>query len=125
MVLVALKALEALALTKCSTGSPKSTGGPFNHAYRCMDWFLTVPLLLLIPLAMKLSGEVFSSKATLSMAFLCYIVYVLLVGPAAAITQESDAEIRCTIQTAQVMTVVSWGTYPEVYFFSLSFAVLA
>ena len=45
------------------------------------------------------------------MAFFFYIVYVLLVGLAAATAQESDAEIRCKIQTAQVMTVISWRTY--------------
>ena len=44
-------------------------------------------------------------------------VYELLVGLAAATAQESDAEIRCKIQTAQVMTVFSWGTYPVVYLF--------
>ena len=60
---MALKALEALAFTKCSTGSPKSTRVPFNHAYRYMDWLLTAPLLLLIFLGMKLSVEEFSSKA--------------------------------------------------------------
>ena len=63
MVLVALQALEALALTKCSTGSPKSTRVLFNYAYRYMVWLLTAPLLLRIFLGMKLSGEEFSSKA--------------------------------------------------------------
>ena len=53
------------------------------------------------------------------MALFCYIVYELLVGLAAATAQESDAEIRCKIQTAQVMTVFSWGTYPVVYFFPM------
>ena len=45
------------------------------------------------------------------MALFCYIVYELLVGLAAATAQESDAEIRCKIQTAQVMTVFSRCTY--------------
>ena len=45
------------------------------------------------------------------MALPCYIVYELLVGFAAATAQESDAEISCKIQTAQVMTVISWCTY--------------
>ena len=44
---------------------------------------------------------------------------MLLVGLAAATAQESDAEIRCKIQIAQVMTVFSWGTYPVVYFFQM------
>ena len=51
------------------------------------------------------------------MAFFCYIDYELLVGPAAATAQESDAEIRCKIQIAQAMTVISRYTYPVVYFF--------
>ena len=50
------------------------------------------------------------------MAFFCYIDYELLVGLAAATAQESDAEIRCKVQTSQVMTVISWCTYPVVYF---------
>ena len=46
------------------------------------------------------------------MAFLCYIDDELLAGfAAAAAAQESDAEIRCKIQIAQVMTVISWRTY--------------
>ena len=45
------------------------------------------------------------------MAFFWYIDYELLVGCAAATAQESDAEIRCKIQIAQVMTVISWCTY--------------
>ena len=46
-------------------------------------------------------------------------VYELLVGLAAATAQESDAEIRCKIQTAQAMTVISRYTYPVVYFFPM------
>ena len=44
---------------------------------------------------------------------------MLLVGLAAATAQESDAEIRCKIHIAQVMTVFSWGSYPVVYFFPM------
>ena len=52
------------------------------------------------------------------MALFWYIVYELLVGlAAAAAAQESDAEIRYKIQTAQAMTVISRCTYPVVYFF--------
>ena len=45
------------------------------------------------------------------MAFFCHIDYELLVGLAAATAQEADAEIRCKILNAQVMTVISWRTY--------------
>merc|ERR1712190_71538 len=38
--------------------------GPFNDAYRYMDWLLTVPLLLIeILLVMKLDDATFNAKA--------------------------------------------------------------
>merc|ERR1712032_1116088 len=54
-----------------------------------------------------------------SMAFFLYIVYELLVGPSAATNSEADAAIKGKIQTAQVMTVISWCTYPVVYLFPM------
>ena len=53
------------------------------------------------------------------MIFFYYMVYELLVGLAAATAQENDLEIRGKIQTAQVMNVISWCTYPVVYLFPL------
>merc|ERR1712195_206326 len=50
----------------------------------------------------------------LSMVFFLYIVYELLVGLSAATNSESDAVVKGKIQTAQLMTVVSWCTYPVV-----------
>merc|ERR1712046_302431 len=50
----------------------------------------------------------------LSMAFFLYIVYELLVGLAAATASEADPVIASKIGTAQVMTVISWCTYPIV-----------
>merc|ERR1711874_676376 len=47
-----------------------------------------------------------------SMAFFLYIVYELLVGLAAATNEESDPVIRQKIRVAQIMTVISWCTYP-------------
>merc|ERR1712107_744625 len=123
-------------------GAPTLTGVPFNDAYRYMDWLLTVPLLLIeILLVMKLSDAEYSSKAWalglssalmivsgyygelvvtgdltprwlcwfVSMGFFLYIVYELLVGLAAATNSE----------TAQIMTVISWCTYPVVYLFPM------
>merc|ERR1719393_430357 len=55
----------------------------------------------------------------ISMAFFLYIVYELLVGLAAATESESDAVIKGKIRTAQVMTVISWCTYPVVYLFPM------
>merc|ERR1712050_163469 len=131
---------------------PVLTGVPFNDAYRCMDWLLTVPLLLIeILLGMKLDDATYSSKAwtlgagsalmivsgyygelvvtgdltprwacwALSMCFFLYIVYELLVGLSAATNSEANPEIKGKIQTAQVMTVISWCTYPVVYLFPM------
>jgi len=54
-----------------------------------------------------------------SMAFFLYIVYELLVGLAAATASEADPVIAEKIKTAQVMTVISWCTYPIVYLFPM------
>merc|ERR1712054_514813 len=55
----------------------------------------------------------------LSMSFFLYIVYELLVGLSEATNAEADPVIRSKIQTAQVMTVISWCTYPVVYLFPM------
>merc|ERR1711965_590559 len=55
----------------------------------------------------------------LSMTFFLYIVYELLVGLAAATASEADPVIAAKIGTAQVMTVISWCTYPIVYLFPM------
>merc|ERR1712139_649905 len=55
----------------------------------------------------------------LSMSFFLYIVYELLVGLAEATASESDPVIAGKIKTAQVMTVISWCTYPVVYLFPM------
>jgi bacteriorhodopsin len=55
----------------------------------------------------------------LSMLFFLYIVYELLVGLAAATRSESDPVVRSKIVVVQVMTVISWCTYPVVYLFPM------
>jgi len=55
----------------------------------------------------------------LSMMFFLYIVYELLVGLSDATNSETDPEIKGKIQTAQLMTVISWCTYPIVYLFPM------
>merc|ERR1711915_1147098 len=55
----------------------------------------------------------------LSMAFFLHIVYELLVGLACATNSETDPVIKGKIQTAQVMTVISWCTYPVVSLFPM------
>jgi len=54
-----------------------------------------------------------------SMAFFLYIVFELLVGLASATASESDPEVKGKIRLAQVMTVISWCTYPVVYLFPM------
>jgi bacteriorhodopsin len=54
-----------------------------------------------------------------SMIFFLYICNELLVGLAAATESESDPEIKGKIRLAQVMTVISWCTYPVVYLFPM------
>jgi len=55
----------------------------------------------------------------ISMVFFLYIVYELLVGLASATASEADPVVKGKIQTAQLMTVVSWCTYPVVYLFPM------
>merc|ERR1712196_576761 len=55
----------------------------------------------------------------ISMMGFLYIVYELLVGLSEATNSESDPVIKSKIQTAQVMTVISWCTYPVVYLFPM------
>merc|ERR1719321_108694 len=55
----------------------------------------------------------------LSMAFFLYIVYELLIGLSDATNSESDPVIAGKIRSAQVMTVISWCTYPIVYLFPM------
>merc|ERR1712122_101884 len=54
-----------------------------------------------------------------SMIFFLYIVFELLVGLSAATNSESDPVIAGKIKLAQVMTVISWCTYPVVYLFPM------
>jgi len=55
----------------------------------------------------------------LSMLFFLYIVYELLVGLNSATQSETDPIVKGKIYTAQVMTVISWCTYPVVYLFPM------
>merc|ERR1712039_1068747 len=55
----------------------------------------------------------------LSMAFFLYIVYELLLGLSGATQSESDPQIKRKIQLAQLVTVISWCTYPIVYLFPM------
>merc|ERR1712110_907094 len=52
-----------------------------------------------------------------SMCFFLYIVFELLVGLKSATDSENDPAIKGKIALAQLMTVISWCTYPIVYLF--------
>jgi len=55
----------------------------------------------------------------LSMCFFLYIVFELLVGLKSATDSENDPAIKDKIALAQLMTVISWCTYPIVYLFPM------
>jgi len=55
----------------------------------------------------------------LSMIFFLYIVYELMVGLSAATEAETDDIVKEKIKAAQLMTVISWCTYPVVYLFPM------
>merc|ERR1712146_69897 len=48
-----------------------------------------------------------------SMTFFLYIVYEMIIGLSAATNKETPA-VAGKIRTAQIMTVISWCTYPVV-----------
>jgi bacteriorhodopsin len=55
----------------------------------------------------------------ISMGFFLYVVYELLVGLAEATAKEDDPVVKQKIQSAQLITVISWCTYPVVYLFPM------
>jgi bacteriorhodopsin len=55
----------------------------------------------------------------LSMLPFLFIVYTLLVGLADATNKETDPAISKQIRQAQIVTVISWLTYPVVYVFPM------
>merc|ERR1712086_671677 len=130
-----------LALNACQA---TATGKPFNDAYRYMDWFLTVPLLLVeVVLIMNLKekatmvsvklgaaaalmivlgypGEISDSNGTrwlfwaLAMIPFCYIVYTLFVGLADSVKRQPES-VRDLISNVRYVTIISWLTYPIVF----------
>ena len=125
------------------------TGVKFNDAYRYVDWLLTVPLLLIeLILVMRLSravtiakstklgllavlmvalgypGEIASDAGTrwmwwgLSMIPFTLIVIDLFVGLKASIESQPLA-VRGLVNSARLLTVVSWCFYPIVFLFPM------
>merc|ERR1711871_1843908 len=123
-----------------------ATGIPFNDAYRYVDWFLTVPLLLIeIVLVMKLSeAETFNRCCTLGVSSALMIAngypgetsgdpmtrwcfWALSMAPFCYIVytlfvglkESQPEECREQVKWACWATVFSWCTYPVVYTFPM------
>merc|ERR1711998_106885 len=122
-----------------------ATGIPFNDAYRYVDWFLTVPLLLIeIVLVMKLSeaetfsqslklgafsalmilngypGEVSSNAGTRwvfwFLSMLPFCYIVYTLFVGLKASQEAQPEeCKDQVKWACWATVISWCTYPIVF----------
>merc|ERR1712048_270108 len=94
-----------------------------DSTYNCKAWTLGLGSALMIVSGyygeLTISGDLTPRARCwgLSMIFFLYIVYELLVGLATATNSETDPAIAGKIRTAQVMTVISWCTYPIVYLF--------
>jgi len=54
-----------------------------------------------------------------SMVFFCFIVYELMVGLSGATDAEDNENVKGKIKLAQIVTVISWCTYPVVYLFPM------
>jgi len=123
------------------------TGIPFNDAYRYVDWFLTVPMLLIeIILVMGLSPSETKSRCTTlgvsaalmilfgypgevtgeiapRMLFWCismvpFCYIVYTLFVGLKAAQEAQApEVKDAVKWACYATVISWCTYPIVYLF--------
>ncbi len=130
-------------------GQITMTGVAFNHAYRYVDWLLTVPLLLVeLILVMGLTRSETWSKGTrlgllaAAMVVLGYpgeisadpstrwIWWALAMVPFAWIVYElfvglGDAiakqpeDVRGLVDAARWLTVISWSFYPVVFVFPM------
>jgi bacteriorhodopsin len=130
-------------------GTVYATGAPFNDAYRYVDWFLTVPLLLMeLILVMQLPAKETASEclklgslAALmvvlgypgevspnmnvrwlfwGLAMLPFIVIVYkLVYGLSASIAQQPANARELVSASVWITALSWCTYPIVYVFPM------
>jgi len=126
-------------------GVVTATGYAFNHAYRYVDWLLTVPLLLIeLVLVMRLSSDETMSKS-LSLGFAAALMIILgypgeiaadnttraiwgtlsaipfayimyqLFAGLGASIASQPVSVRDLIKKARLLTFASWGFYPIVY----------
>ena len=94
-----------------------------DEEFSCKAWTLRLRSALLV-VSGSYGGLVVTGDTTprwicwfVPILLFCYIVHELPVGLATATAQEADPEIRSRIQITQVVTVISWCTYPIVYIF--------
>jgi len=123
----------------------KTSGAPFNDAYRYVDWLLTVPLLLIeLILVMKLPKDQtadLSKKLGVASAVMValgypgeiqddlsvrwfswalamvpfFYVVATLVGGLNEATGKQHDSVKGLVVAARYLTVISWLTYPFVY----------
>jgi len=123
----------------------KTSGAPFNDAYRYVDWLLTVPLLLIeLILVMKLPrdqtvslgwklgvaaglmvalgypGEIQDDLGVRwfwwALAMVPFCYVVLtLVSGLGEATSKQPESVRGLVVSARYLTVIAWLTYPFVY----------
>jgi len=130
-------------------GVVTATGVPFNHAYRYVDWLLTVPLLLIeLILVMRLSAqETFSKSVRLGTLALLMVA----LGYPGEISSDNSTRLlwwslamvpflwiifelfvglrkaiavqplaaRSLISKARYLTIFSWAFYPIVFLFPM------
>jgi len=94
---------------------------------RAKQWNLGIGAALMIVSGYRgelvIEGDLSQRWASwcLSMCFFLYVVYTLLIDLSNATNSEPDPAIKKLIKNAQLVTVVSWCTYPIVYLFPMLF----
>jgi len=133
------------AYAMSEAGTYIATGEPFNDAYRYVDWFLTVPLLvaelvavlalpkgrrgsimakLMIASALMVGlgypGEVSADMATRvgwAVASTVPFLYILYVlyAELGAAAADNDGETKVLLRNTQLLLLGTWGFYPIAY----------
>jgi len=96
-----------------------------DNTFSCKAWTLGLGSALMI--VSGYYGELFVTGDLtirwtcwkISMIFFTYIVFELLIGLRGATNDPKNAAVKGKIMTAQVVTVLSWCTYPVVYLFPM------
>jgi bacteriorhodopsin len=126
-------------------GTYVATGEPFNDAYRYVDWFLTVPLLvaelvavlalpkgrrgslmakLMIASALMVGlgypGEVsmdVTTRVAWAVASTVPFAYILYVlyAELGAAAADNDGETKTLLRNTQLLLLATWGFYPIAY----------